>query len=276
MRSRCACEQGCAHWDSNEQKPPKACMVDNRDLGTLRPYMFQAVQDVVGYKNKSGDSFTWVLGFCTPVAEPGGIDQCSSKYGGTPGYLQQYNDYNCAADFTEGLELKKSGDGVMLTMQTVPRPSKYKFRKANIFIRCDKTLQENVVYNDQNVTVDEIEGHPGNYTYTLRLRSKCACKGGCGKAKSHTSGFLIFLLVLLLLVLAYILGGVGYNKMTKPQETSFLELLPPAPWVFCAGCGSLCASFTEKAKGITADYKPILQEDDGDEDFDNDEDLLAN
>jgi hypothetical protein len=118
-----------------------------------------------------------------------------------------------------------SGTGIMMTMRNAQCNRQERLVKV-IFI-CDKSAK-----NPTNMDVTEATC---KFNITVKAAEACPVAGGL-------SGGTIFIIILLVLVVVYILGGVLYNRF-KQNQTGLALLPHPSFWLliavlFVTGCKS--------------------------------------
>ena len=156
------------------------------DLGTLKPFQFQMPQQWMG---ASSDSYIWFVNWCTKTK----MHPPESTVCGRPSYVTQFSEGQCRANFDEAFEMhlvmrnssqrERVVSGVVLRSKvTLENPDRIKWME--VAVRCDPSMPLNTVALEHNFTAVPLSvvRTPHDRAYTIKLRSRCACAGGCGKA----------------------------------------------------------------------------------------------
>lgn len=159
------------------------------DLSNLPAFAVQLPQHLIG-STVSLEDYIWVVTFCSKSkVHPAKWTTC-----GKSAYVSQYSGSQCRTNFDDYFSMtpiyrrhQKPDDriaGVVLRSGVqLEDPERTKW--IDVVVRCDWTMADENVTLERNVSSVPIDvvHPPHDRRYTLRLRSRCACEGGCGAAK---------------------------------------------------------------------------------------------
>eukprot|EP01004_Peranema_trichophorum_P000983 NODE_1112_length_2119_cov_58.313126_g940_i0.p1 GENE.NODE_1112_length_2119_cov_58.313126_g940_i0~~NODE_1112_length_2119_cov_58.313126_g940_i0.p1 ORF type:complete len:590 (+),score=106.82 NODE_1112_length_2119_cov_58.313126_g940_i0:54-1772(+) len=286
FRSACACPGKCGGvtpiTPSPSQKPQKVtakpCKVGSRDLSSLKPLEFVALQRYLN-DSRADLSYLWVIGWCAPITVPPseskGKAVCTSVDG--PGYVQQFRDGKCHADFNTKFSVDEDAKNDRVIIRSTYTRGKHHIKNSYVYVQCDMTVPKGVAISaSENVTVVLRDKQLDYYLY---FRSRCACKGGC--VAGSGCGIVCKLVVFpLIIIVAYLSLGVIYNKMTKPDASSLSELLPHTsfwkalPTIIIFGCGRIVDTIGGRIGGGYSRVAAVEMDDDLELDDENDNQYL--
>jgi hypothetical protein len=161
------------------------------DLTTLDPLAVLLPQSWSGVDL---EPYKWIVTWCTAKK----LHAKSDSACGMDSYVAQYSGGLCRTNFAEDLSLHtiftQTAEGSDEIAGVVLRSSvklTYPPRRKviEVVVRCDPSMESeseaalDTHPNASRVVVDSVRP-PHDRRYTLRLRSRCACAGGCGEAKA--------------------------------------------------------------------------------------------
>jgi hypothetical protein len=160
------------------------------DLSTLEPFAARLPQ---AWSGVDLEPYTWVVTWCTPRKLHAAHDSTC----GLDAYVAQYSGGMCRSNFAEQFSMhlltRPANKGAVEVLGVVLRSSVVltfppRRKVIEVVVRCDWSLGEteaklDMHENASRVNVDSVR-LPHDRRYTLRLRSRCACVGGCGEAKA--------------------------------------------------------------------------------------------
>ncbi|XP_071108522.1 cation-dependent mannose-6-phosphate receptor-like [Haliotis cracherodii] len=153
------------------------------------------------------DTYTYSYNPCYPFSQYACTDaaMCQSTY---EGESWQTGDQSSAVWSFDGTDIQIYYSATTDTL-----------RESFITVICDPSYDEPFV---------EIQGSQGDPQYYGRITSKCACPDGCHKTtyevEISVSGGSILLIIVLVLIFVYLVGGITYNKYRR--QATGREVLP--------------------------------------------------
>lgn len=161
------------------------------DLTPLQPVAVQLPQRIG--RSQGSELYSWVVSWCTKRK----LRAASDSSCGQPAHVSQYSGGLCRANFYEhaSTHLLRAPSGAVLgvvlrSSVTLENPTRTKVME--VVVRCDWSIGEEATalldHNATAVVIDDLRKRDdaADRRYTIRLRARCACAGGCGAAKMYS------------------------------------------------------------------------------------------